>query len=161
MVASDFDRLGTSIRAMVQASTHDAEVAADVTQEAFLRLLREAKAQRYPRQPRAWLYRTAINLTISQARHAAVARRTAPSLARDDAAPGPEGVALRRERTRTLDAALTRLSAHERTAVVMAAEGASGEEIAAHLGRTPGATRSLMFRARGRLRRELEGQDAA
>jgi len=158
-IAMVFDELGSRIRGRVLAATRDAEVAADVTQEAFLRLLREARADRYPEFTSAWLYRTAMNLAISRVRRAAVAQRMAPRLAVGDEAPMPEGIVLDRERMRSIGEALSLLSPTERTALVMAGQGMSGEEIAAHLGKSHGATRSLMFRARGRLRRLLEGLD--
>jgi DNA-directed RNA polymerase specialized sigma24 family protein len=42
----------------------------------------------------------------------------------------------------------------------MAAQGASGEEIATHLGRSPGATRVLLLRARKRLRIAMTEREA-
>jgi RNA polymerase sigma-70 factor (ECF subfamily) len=157
-IAKVFDELGARIQGMILATTRDAEVAADVTQEAFLRLLREAQAGRYPDKPSAWLYRTAMNLAISRGRRAAVAKRLAPRLASADEAPLLEGIVLDRERWRAIGQALSHLSPTERGSLVMAGQGMTGAEIAAHLGRSHGATRSLMFRARGRLRRLLEGQ---
>jgi RNA polymerase sigma factor (sigma-70 family) len=158
-IAMVFDELGSRIQGMILAATRDAEVAADLTQEAFLRLLREAQADRYPDKPSAWLYRTAMNLAISRSRRVAVARRLAPRLVCGDEAPMPEGIVLDRERWRAVSEALSHLSPTERTALLMAGQGMSGEEIAARLGMSHGATRSLMFRARGRLRRLLEGPD--
>jgi RNA polymerase sigma factor (sigma-70 family) len=158
-IAMVFDELGSRIQGMILAAMRDAEVAADVTQEAFLRLLREAQAGRYPDKPSAWLYRTAMNLAISRSRRAAVAQRMAPRLACGDEAPLLEGIVLDRERWRAVGEALSHLTPTERTALLMAGQGMSGEEIAARLGMSHGATRSLMFRARGRLRRLLEGQD--
>ena len=152
-IAMVFDELGSRIQGMILAATRDAEVAADVTQEAFLRLLREAQAGRYPDKPSAWLYRTALNLAISRSRRVAVARRLEPRLARVDEAPIPEGIVLDRERWRAVGEALSHLSPTERTALLMAGQGMSGVEIAARLGMSHGATRGLMFRARGRLRR--------
>jgi RNA polymerase sigma factor (sigma-70 family) len=157
-IASVFDELGSRIQGMILAVTRDAEAAADVTQDAFLRLLREAQADRYPDNPGAWLYRTAMNLAISRGRRAAVARRLEPRLARGDETPLLEGIVLDRERWRAIDQALSHLAPSERSSLVMAGQGMSGTEIAARLGRTNGATRSLMFRARGRMRRLLEDQ---
>jgi RNA polymerase sigma factor (sigma-70 family) len=158
-IAVVFDELGSRIQGMILAATRDAEVAADVTQEAFLRLLREAQADRYPDKPSAWLYRTAMNLAISRSRRVAVARRLAPRLVCGDEAPMPEGIVLDRERWRAVGEALSHLSPTERTALLMAGQGMSGEEIAARLGMSHGAARSLMSRARGRLRRLLEERD--
>ncbi len=158
-IATVFDALGSRVEGMILSATRDADVAAEVTQEAFLRLLREAQADRYPDATGAWLYRTAMNLAISRVRRAAVARRLAARLVNRDEPLMPDGIVLDRERWRAIGEALSQLPSAERTALVMAGQGMSGGEIAAHLGKTHGATRSLMSRARGRLRRLVEGQD--
>jgi RNA polymerase sigma-70 factor (ECF subfamily) len=158
-IAMVFDQLGSRVQGMILAATRDADVAAEVTQEAFERLLREAQADRYPDAAGAWLYRTAMNLAISRIRRAAVAQRLVPRLTLRDEPLMPEGIVIGRERWRAIGEALAQLPSTERMALVMAGQSMSGGEIAAHLGKTHGATRSLMSRARGRLRRLLDGQD--
>lgn len=148
------------IHGLVLASLRDPELAADVTQEAFLRLLREARAGRYPDSAGAWLYRTALNLAVSRARRAAVARRFAPRLVRRDDPPTPEEVSLGRERSALMRAALARLPQVQRTALIMAAQGIGGEQIAAQLGKSHGATRTLLLRARRQLRLAVEHEEA-
>ena len=64
----------------------------------------------------------------------------------------PDRVALRNEGRRELNRALMTLSGVERRALLMAASGASGLEIAARLAMSHGATRAMMCRARARLR---------
>jgi len=44
--------------------TRDADVAEDVLQDTFIRLVREARAGRMPDNVRAWLYRVAANVAI-------------------------------------------------------------------------------------------------
>jgi DNA-directed RNA polymerase specialized sigma24 family protein len=51
---------------------------------------------------------------------------------------------------------LAGLSASDRNALVLAAQGYHGPEIAASLGRTSGATRTLLCRARSKVRGQLE-----
>ena len=138
--------------AVAMRATRDPELAEDVTQEAFIRLLTEARAGRYPDSPGAWLYRAVTNLVISRARRAQVARRLAPRLADLGSPDQPDAVAVRHESQDELRRALAGLSSDERTALLLAAGGASGLEIAAHLGRSHGATRALLCRARTRLR---------
>ena len=138
--------------AVAMRATRDPELAEDVTQEAFVKLLTEARAGRYPDNTGAWLYRAVSNLVISRARRAEVARRYAPRLADVGAPDQPDVVALRREGHDELRRALAALSMDERTALMLAASGATGMEIAARLGRSHGATRALMCRARSRLR---------
>jgi RNA polymerase sigma-70 factor (ECF subfamily) len=141
---------------MVCVMTREQELAADITQEAFVRLLREARAGRWPDNVGGWLYGTASNLVVSRARRVAVARRLAPRLVAPDAGSAPDELAIEHERSRAMRVALGRLSASERMALVMAAEGSSGEEIARHLGKSHAATRTMMSRARARLRLALE-----
>ena len=152
LVAGAFTEHWSAILGAATRSTRDPEVAEDVTQEAFLRLLGEARAGRYPDNVRAWLYRASANLIISRARHAAVARRVDPSLAPVHGPARPDDVAELRERHQALDSALSGLSLADRTALVLAAHGATGEELARRLGRSHAATRTLLSRARQRIR---------
>lgn len=151
-IVTAYDVHSSAIYGMALGSTRDPELAADVTQEAFLRLLAEARHGRLPANVGGWLYRTTSNLIVSRARRAAVARRFAPRLLRRDTPEEPDAVALGHERQGQLDAALAKLSVADRVALLMAAQGASGEEIATHLGRSHGATRVLLLRARKKLR---------
>ena len=152
ITAAAFHDHSATIQRMAMRRTGDPELAADVTQEAFLRLVLEVRAGRCPDNVGGWLYRTSANLIVSRARRAAVARRLAPSLVRTDGPAQPDAVAIERETQRELQVALATLPSADRIALLMAADGASGEEIAGHLGRSHGATRTLMSRARGRLR---------
>ena len=152
VVAAAFRDHAGAVQGVALRTTHDPELAADVTQEAFLRLLVEAQAGRIPDNVGAWLFRTSANLIVSRARRAAVARQHAPKLVRYDGPAEPDHIAVLREERNELRLALASLSATDRIALLMAAEGATGEEIACHLGRSHGATRTLLSRARGRLR---------
>ena len=138
--------------AVAMRATRDPELAEDVTQEAFIKLLIEARAGRYADSTGVWLYRTVSNLIISRARRAEVARRYAPRLLELGAPDQPEAVAVRREGQAEVRMALAALSRDERAALLLAAGGATGVEIASSLGRSHGATRALMCRARSRLR---------
>ena len=151
-IAAAFRDHATAVRGNALRLTRDFEVAEDVTQEAFLRLVLEAQAGRFPDNVRGWLYRTTANLIVSRARHAAVARRLAPRLLRSAGPVEPDAIAVLQEQQHELTAALASLSAVDRVVLLMAAHGATGEEIAGRLGRSHGATRTLLCRARGRLR---------
>jgi RNA polymerase sigma factor (sigma-70 family) len=159
-MAEAYDTHEATIFGMLLAVSRDPEVAADLTQDAFLRLLKEARAGRFPDRPGAWLYRTGANLAISGGRRAAVARRLAPRLLLRDEPAQPERLALERERSRSMRDVLAELPLIDRTALVMAAQGQTGEQIAAHLGKSHGATRTLMCRARARLRDAMSAREA-
>ena len=82
VIAAAFRDHSAAIYGTALRSTRDPEIAADVTQEAFLRLVVEAQAGRLPDNVGGWLYRTSSNLIISRARHAARSARSWPSPAR-------------------------------------------------------------------------------
>ena len=159
-IAAAFRDHSAAIHGTALRLTRDPELAADVTQEAFLRLVVEAQAGRLPDNVGGWLHRTSANLIISRARRTAVARRLAPRLVRFDGPAEPDAIAVLQEQRHELHVALATLSAADRVALLMAAHGATGEEIARHLGRSHAATRTLLSRARGRLRTAAIGADA-
>lgn len=155
-VADAYVRHHAELVRFVTIRTRDPEIAADIAQEAFLRLIREDAAGRLPDQVMAWLRQVALNLVVSRARHARVADRwepwLRPSTSTDET---PEGAALGAERDTIVHGALAGLSDAERRAMILAANGFAGREIAEAIGRSEGATRTLMCRARSRLRTEL------
>jgi RNA polymerase sigma-70 factor (ECF subfamily) len=161
LIAAAFRDHSAAIYGTALRSTRDPELAADVTQEAFLRLVVEAQAGRLPDNVGGWLYRTSANLVISRARRAAVARRLAPRLVELDRPAEPDTVALLQEQQTELQVALAALPAVDRVALLMAAQGATGQEIARRLGRSHAATRTLLSRARGRLRAVALRPDAS
>jgi len=137
------------------ASTRDAAVAEDLTQEAFVRLLMEVQRGRTPDDIGAWLHRVAQNLAMSRGRRLSVAMRRSGELVSRDLAPSPEQEAVAAEQHSSLRVALAELPAAERDALVLAAHGYRGSEIAASIGRSDGATRTLLCRARSKLRWRL------
>lgn len=156
LVAAAYESFQREIHSFAVHATRDPEVAADVTHEAFLKLLLEAQADRTPDNIRAWLYRVASNLILNRARHAHVADRVRRAWSGgEDAEASPEWLALRSERVAELRLALARLPRDARIALLLAANGFSGREVAAAIGRSDLATRTLLSRARGQLREQL------
>jgi RNA polymerase sigma factor (sigma-70 family) len=153
------------IYAFLVRTTRDEEVAQDLLQEAYLRLMRELRAGRGPDNVRAWLYRAAGNLAISRGRRLASAIRALVRIkasVREDATAGePEDTYLRSERRSSILARLATLDPDARAALLMASEGFSGAEIAAAIGRSELATRALLCRTRVRLRGDLDTMEAA
>ncbi len=136
--------------------TRDPEAAEDILQETFISLIDEAHAGRMPDRVRPWLYRTSSNEAISRSRRRARLTRLLPRLLDRREPARPEGETLRIERDSELHAALATLEPDGRVALLLAAQGFAGSEIAASIGRTEGATRTLMSRSRVRLRLLLE-----
>jgi RNA polymerase sigma factor (sigma-70 family) len=136
--------------------TRDPAAAEDLTHEAFVRLAREMHAGRAPDNVPAWLHRVGSNLVASRGRHASVADRHLASLPRPEVAPSPEAASISAEEARLVRSALGTLGRADRHALVLAAQGYGGPEIAMHIGRTEGATRTLLCRARSKMRVRLE-----
>lgn len=145
--------------AFLISATRDGELAADLLQESFARLLREGSARGMPLEARAWLFRVAGNLAVSAARRRAVVRRWAPWLAPREDERSAEQEYLRREDADTVHAALAALRSDDRIALLLAAHGFSIPEVARAVGRTELATRSLLCRGRIRLRETVERQE--
>ncbi len=160
IVAQIYDRHVAELHSYALRACRDREAAEDLVHEAFVRLLTEIEAGRGPDNARAWLYRVTANLVTSRGRRATVAQRWLGFLAARKAPDEPEPLFLDRERRSTLETVLAELSADARTALLLASQGFRGEEIAAAIGRTDGATRTLMSRARLRLRERLEALES-
>ena len=138
------------------ATTRDRQAAEDILQESFLQLIREVRSGRAPTNGRAWLFRVAANLASSRGRRLTVAGRALARLRPADDSASPEAGYLDQEQSRELDLALGTLSLDARRAVLLAAHGFNGTEIAGMIKRSPLATRSLLWRARLELREALE-----
>ena len=138
------------------ALCRDPEAANDIAQDAFLRLAREVEAGRTPDNTGAWLHRVGTNLVTSRARRVQVAMRHEARLPRPAEPESPERLVVEAELTGAVSALVDALPAHERHAILLAATGVGGPEIARSIGRTPGATRTLLCRARAKLRERMQ-----
>ena len=156
-VASTYAECGRDLYAYCIGVARDAGIAEEIVQEAFARLVREQRSGRYPDNPRAWLYTVATNLLRLRARRLSIADRwrRGEGRANEEVDVAAEDVVIRRERTSELSAALAGLPRDVRAALLLAADGFSGLEIASFLGKSEGATRNLMWRARLALRDQL------
>ena len=164
------DHYSNDIYAMLVRLNGNAEEAADLTQETFLSVFNSIDGFRGDSSIRTWLFRIAIN--HSRNRHRWWKRRRRDSTVSIDDTLGnstlsihetlsdkrssPEENTLRRERERSLLAALGELPAKFREAVVLCdIEGLSYEEIARLSGVNIGTVKSRIARGREQLRRRL------
>ena len=164
MVVAAYEAYHQELFGFLQRTVRDEAAAQDLLQDTFVRLMREARSGRAPEHSRAWLYRVASNLAISRGRRGGtvarwLARYGAPEH-RDAISESPEAGAVRREASDNLESALAQISADARAALILAGQGFSGAEIALAIGRSGPATRTLMCRARLRLRGILATQEA-
>lgn len=158
-VASVYDEVHPELYGYAVSLVRDPAAAEDLVHEAFARLVREAANGDWPDQPRAWLFRVCTNLAVSRSRRRAIVERWRALVARTSAGDDVEAAettVIRRERHDELGRALATLPTEHRAALLLAAEGFSGREVAGILGRSEGATRNLLWRARLSLKDQLE-----
>lgn len=149
---------------------HDRTTAEDLAQEAFLRVFRSRERYEATARFSTWLFRIAHNLASNQKRGAA-RRREIPLASGSGSYDLPsQGENLAEKSalmpTRQLDSselrevvriAIDELSERQRTAVVLHKfEEMSYEEIGDVMGLGPVAVKSLISRARGKLKEALE-----
>jgi len=158
VVAGAYAAHQRAVYAYAVRAVRDADLAQDITQESFLRLMSEARRSRMPENVRAWLIHVAANLVVDGGRRRAIATRWAGMLAgAPESAESPESLVLLREQRAHVARVLVMVPRPARTGLVMAAHGFTGREIATALGRSEPATRTLLSRARRRLRVTIEG----
>jgi len=151
-VLEAFEEHQQKLTSFAYAMTRDRDSAEDLVQESFLRLVKEINAGRAPENVSAWLFRVCSNLATSRGRRLTVAQRFLRVQRSGHDEPPAEIEILRREENTALLEGLSRLAPDARAALLMAAQGFSGREIAEALDRTEVATRTMMFRAREKLR---------
>jgi RNA polymerase sigma factor (sigma-70 family) len=155
-VASLFEEHYDVLYRFLVRMTADSDVAADVAQESFIRLI---ERQPEEQQIRGWLFRVATNLVRDDSR---VRRRRLELLEEfpdrapvADAPANPETVLELNERRKVVRAALDRLSLKDRTLLLMREEGFSHHEIARAVGTTTKSVGSMIARALKKLSKEL------
>jgi RNA polymerase sigma-70 factor (ECF subfamily) len=145
----------------------NADDARDVSQEAFIRLHRQAG--RFERRARfsTWFYRILVNLALDHRRrhrwwHRALGDAGAdtadqpPVLERIPAPdPKPDDDATRRQMMQRLWSHVDRLSPQQRTAILLQLEGLSTSEIAGALDCAEATVRVHLHRALGALRKTM------
>jgi RNA polymerase sigma-70 factor (ECF subfamily) len=118
---------------MVFGNPSEAE---EITQEAFLRLLRHLQSGRIVDHVRPWIFRVAHNLAVDLQK----ARKYESSLdpdsweeryqSREDPDPNPEVRVLQEESFKQFEAVLAQLSCQQRQCLILRAQGFRYEEIA-------------------------------
>lgn len=158
VVSAAYDAHERALYAFALGITHSGTAAEDLVQESFLRLVREVQAGRAPDNVRAWLYRVCTNLATSRGRRTSVAARYLPFLVSREVGETPEARHLRLELGSELSAALAALTDDERTGLLLSAGGFHGREIAEIIGRSYGATRTMLTRARMKVQARLSAE---
>jgi RNA polymerase sigma-70 factor, ECF subfamily len=126
----------------------DGELAADLAQEAFIRLYRRGSL---PDAPEAWLISVALNLfrnaRSTQKRRERLLTMVRAEAAHSDPAPSPESAAAAADTRRRVRSTIARLSERERSLLLLKAEGYSYRDIATALGLNEASVGTLLGRA--------------
>ena len=160
VVGTAYATYAGSICRYLTGITREVSTAEDLTHDAFLRLTVEVGAGRTPDDIGAWLHRVGHNLAMSRGRRLQVADRHVAELAQPQPAPSPESAAIHDEEGRAAADALKLLPLVHQRAMILASFGVGGPEIAQSIGRSQGATRTLLCRARARMRTTLLAAEA-
>jgi RNA polymerase sigma factor (sigma-70 family) len=159
-VSAAYDSCAAELYSFALRATREPAAAQDAVQETFLRLTRAMTSGAMPDNVHAWLFRVLGNLVASRGRRARVSERLRHLFVARDVVGPPDDAALGRERAAALESELAKLRPAARTGLLMSAHGFSMREIAGALGRSEGATRTLLCRARLTVRRGLEASEA-
>ena len=170
-----YRRYQAGIHTFLRSQVRDVELAADLTQDTFVRAWESLPRLRKVGAFRGWLYRIAANLVrdevksgrarleVTESALAATESRAVPEAAARTA-DGPEDAVVSEEMREEVWRALETLPPEQRAVVVMHhMEGMGTAEIAEAMRVRPGTVMSRLARARealrNRLRRYVEGSD--
>ncbi len=146
--------------------SHRRDIAEDLLEETFLRLVARARDLRCDTSLAAWLFTVARNLHVSWRRHNALHEDRifdlTPSWPVPDRGETPFEATARSETERRLEMALARLGLQDREVLLLVAvEGLTPSETASVLGLAPEAVRKRLQRARERLAAEMDAETAS
>lgn len=155
-----FRRHHRSLFGFLRRTTGSQELAEDLTQEAFLRVLRYRRSFDAGRSFRPWLFGIARNLLIDRAgeRRPQPATEIETATATDRAA-SPERAFEARQTLTRVEGALVRLSTEQREALLLARfQDLSYREIGEILDCSEGAVKGRVFRALQAIATHLESE---
>lgn len=140
-----FAKLYPSLYRYLNRLTGDPDVAADIAQEAFLRLLQQPLPEE---DARRWLFTVATNLVRDWARAGERQRRLLRDSYRGPTRPvRPDEATERSLRIAAVRAALAQIGPRDREILLMREEGFRYAEIAEVVGVAPGSVGTLLARA--------------
>lgn len=140
----------------------DPELAADLTQDAFLRAYRACDSLEDPAHARAWLYQIAHRVALDELRRRRIVRFLPLVGDSHGTAPSAEHEVMELRLSADLQRALERIPDRQRSALLLAElHDLTGLELAAALGVSHVAARALLTRARESLRQALVAERQA
>jgi RNA polymerase sigma factor (sigma-70 family) len=152
-----FDAQFAQLFRVLDRLSGDPELAADLTQDAFVRLYRRGAM---PDTPRAWLLTVAMNLLrnakTGRSRRLRLLTITRGEAAHSDPPPAPDAAVESSESVARARATIDRLSERERRLLLLSVEGFSYREIAAAAGVRESSVGRFIARARQAFRKAYE-----
>ncbi len=154
-----FQKHHGEIYAYLVRMLRDSELAADLTQDAFIKAYRAHDSLQDPAHARAWLYQIAHRVALDEIRRRKIVRFLPWTGESYGTAPSAEHLAMEGRLSSDLQRALARIPERQRAALLLAElHDLTGVELAAALGVSHVAARALLTRARDSLRRELASE---
>ena len=134
----------------------DSELAADLTQDAFVKAYRNYNVLEKPENARAWLYQIAHRVALDHIRRQKIVRFLPWTGESHGSAPSTEHLVMDAHLSGDLQRALAKIPERQRAALLLAElHDLTGLELAAALGVSHVAARALLTRARESLRQAL------
>jgi RNA polymerase sigma-70 factor (ECF subfamily) len=150
------------IYAYLVRMVRDPELAADLTQDAFVKAYRAYDSLEKPENARAWLYQIAHRVALDYIRRQKIVRFFPWTGESRGAVPSAEHLVMDAHLSGDLQRALERMPERQRAALLLAElHDLTGLELAAALGVSHVAARALLTRARESLRQALAAERAA
>ena len=157
-----FAKHHNEIYAYLVRMLRDPELAADLTQDAFVKAYRNYDTLEKPENARAWLYQIAHRVALDELRRRRIVRFLPWTGESRGAAPSAEHLVMDLRLSGDLQRALARIPERQRAALLLAElHDLTGLELAAALGVSHVAARALLTRARESLRQALAAERAA
>ena len=157
-----FARHQNEIFAYLFRMLRDAELAADLTQDAFVKAYKAYDALEKPENARAWLYQIAHRVALDDLRRRRIVRFVPLVGEARTTAPSAERLVMDARLSGDLQRALERIPERQRAALLLAElHDMTGLELAAALGVSHVAARALLTRARESLRQALAAEKVA
>jgi len=157
-----FGRHQHEIYAYLVRMIRDPELAADLTQDAFVKAYKAYDTLEKPENARAWLYQIAHRVALDDLRRKRIIRFIPLVGETRNTAPSAEHLVMEAHLSGDLQRALERIPERQRSALLLAElHDLSGIELAAALGVSHVAARALLTRARESLRQALALERAA
>jgi RNA polymerase sigma-70 factor (ECF subfamily) len=140
----------------------DADLAADLTQDAFVKAYKNYDTLEKNENARAWLYQIAHRVALDELRRRKIIRMIPWSGESRGAAPSAAHLAMDLRLSGPLERALARIPERQRAALLLAElHDLTGVELAAAMGVSHVAARAILTRARESLRRALAAEKEA